>query len=90
MEIGKILGSKMEDFFTGCVTPDFENETIDIQLAVVHADRIEILDKVYFNSNKAVIQPRSFPLLDNVAQIMKRHTEITKLLFSVYRSCVRQ
>jgi uncharacterized repeat protein (TIGR01451 family) len=46
------------------------------QLAVLDNGRIEILDIVYFKTNKAVIQPRSFPLLDSVANIIKNHPEL--------------
>ena len=36
-------------------------------------DRIEILEIVYFRTNRAVIQPRSFGLLENVARVLNAH-----------------
>ena len=41
--------------------------------------KIEILDKVYFEYDKAVIQERSHNLLDQVAAILKANPQITKL-----------
>jgi outer membrane protein OmpA-like peptidoglycan-associated protein len=49
------------------------------QLAVITKDRIEILEAVYFDTNKATIQARSFPVLDSVASLLERHGEITKV-----------
>ena len=42
-------------------------------------EKIEILDKVYFDTGKATIQQRSFDLLNQVASILKAHAEITLL-----------
>jgi outer membrane protein OmpA-like peptidoglycan-associated protein len=42
--------------------------------------KIDILEKVYFDTNKATIQQRSFQLLDDVAAVLGRHPEITKVL----------
>jgi outer membrane protein OmpA-like peptidoglycan-associated protein len=42
-------------------------------------EKIEILDKVYFDVNKDTIQKRSFGLLDQVASILKTHPELTKV-----------
>jgi MYXO-CTERM domain-containing protein len=39
-------------------------------------DKLEILEKVFFQNNRAVIQRRSFALLRNVAQVMMYHPEI--------------
>ncbi|MBN2362197.1 MAG: OmpA family protein [Deltaproteobacteria bacterium] len=49
------------------------------QLVVLKQEKIEILDKVYFAFNKAVIEKRSFKLLDNVAAVLKAHPEILKI-----------
>jgi len=46
----------------------------------VETKKIDILEKVYFDTNKATIQPRSFGLLDDVATVLGRHPEITKVL----------
>ncbi len=46
------------------------------QLSKIESGRIAILEQVYFKLNKADIEARSFPLLDNVASILKDHPEI--------------
>ena len=46
------------------------------QLVKVSESGLEILDKVYFRTNKAKILKVSFGLLDNVADVLKNHTEI--------------
>jgi outer membrane protein OmpA-like peptidoglycan-associated protein len=52
---------------------------LDTTLVVLEDDRILILEKVHFETAKAVIQPVSFPLLDQVATTMVQHPEILKL-----------
>lgn len=47
------------------------------QQVVIREGRLEILDKVYFATNSDRIQRRSFSLLDNVAQVINNHPEIT-------------
>jgi outer membrane protein OmpA-like peptidoglycan-associated protein len=42
-------------------------------------EKIEILDKVYFDVNKDTIQSRSFNLLNQVSSILKAHPELTKV-----------
>lgn len=49
------------------------------QLVQITKEKIVIKDKVYFDTGKATIQPRSFPLLEQIASVMKSHAEI-KLL----------
>ncbi|MBL0213438.1 MAG: OmpA family protein [Myxococcales bacterium] len=49
------------------------------QLVKISDGKLEILDIVYFALNKALIQPRSFPLLDDVARVLSTHPEITKI-----------
>ena len=46
------------------------------QLVVLTAEKIEILKKVYFATNKAVIRSVSFKLLDNVAKVLNEHPEL--------------
>jgi outer membrane protein OmpA-like peptidoglycan-associated protein len=46
------------------------------QLVVIGGDQLEILEMVYFKTGSAKLQPRSFALLDNVAQVMNAHPEI--------------
>ena len=40
---------------------------------------IEIMDRVYFRTNRDVIQRRSYALLDNVVTILQEHPEITRI-----------
>ncbi|MFH1810099.1 MAG: OmpA family protein [Pseudomonadota bacterium] len=49
------------------------------QLVVLTASKIEILDMVYFASGKAVIEKRSFKMLDQVAAVLGSHPEIPKV-----------
>ncbi len=58
----------------GCVAPQLVkiNTSLD-------QPRLEILEKVHFAIGRAVIQPRSFPLLNDVAAVLKAHPEIKKL-----------
>lgn len=46
------------------------------QLVVITFEKLKILDKVYFETGKALIQKRSNPLLDNIAQVLTVHPEI--------------
>ena len=48
-------------------------------LVNVTGTKIEILDKVYFDLDKATIQKRSYPVLKQVAVVLKTHPEITKI-----------
>jgi len=41
--------------------------------------QIEILDKIFFDYNKATIQPVSFSLLDEVSAVLKQHPQLTKI-----------
>lgn len=45
----------------------------------VTATKIEILDRVYFDTNRATIQGRSFDVLNQVASVMKANPQITRL-----------
>jgi OmpA-OmpF porin, OOP family len=46
------------------------------QLVVITAEKLKILDKVYFDTGKASIQKRSNALLDNVAMVLTVHAEL--------------
>jgi OOP family OmpA-OmpF porin len=48
----------------------------DKGLVVVQRSKLEILDKIYFETDKDIIQPQSFPLLDAIAATIKGHPEI--------------
>lgn len=49
------------------------------QLAQIGEGQIHIIESVYFENNQDVISPRSFKLLDNVANILSTHPEIEKM-----------
>ncbi len=49
------------------------------QLVKITGGKLEILDVVYFKLNKAVIEKRSYALLDNVASVLGAHEEIKKV-----------
>ena len=51
----------------------------DARRVVITGERIEILDAVYFEVNKATILPVSFPILDAVADTMFAHPDIAKV-----------
>ncbi len=46
------------------------------QLVIIKRDKLEITDKVYFASGKALLLARSYPLLDQIAQVMKSHPDL--------------
>ena len=71
----------------GSVTvPAGGEQTIQIQLksgkVKVSEQAIYILDKVYFETDKDIIKPESYPLLDQVASIFNTHPEILKVEIS--------
>ena len=45
-------------------------------LVALTAQKIEILDKVFFDTGKATIKDKSFALLDQVATVLKTHAEL--------------
>jgi OOP family OmpA-OmpF porin len=49
------------------------------QIVEIQKDRIEIKDKVYFDTNRTTIQRRSFKLLDQVAKVILEHPELEKV-----------
>lgn len=49
------------------------------QVVKITDSKIEILDIVYFALNRAVIEKRSFALLDEVARVIGGHPEISKV-----------
>lgn len=51
----------------------------DKQRVKIVGNKIEILDIVYFSLNRAVIEKRSYSLLDQVASVILAHPEITKI-----------
>ncbi len=50
------------------------------QLVVITANRLEIQQKVFFATNKAAVLPRSHLLLAQVAEVLIRHPELSRVL----------
>jgi OOP family OmpA-OmpF porin len=48
------------------------------QLVVITEQGLDILDIVYFDTSKAIIQKRSYKLLDNVAAVIIAHPQVGK------------
>jgi len=48
-------------------------------LVVVTKEKIELKETVFFDSGKATIQKRSFPLLDQIGLVLKAHPEVKKI-----------
>jgi len=49
------------------------------QMVVVREDRIELLQKIYFSSGKAVITRPSLRLVDQLAGVLKTHPKVLKV-----------
>ena len=49
------------------------------QIVTLHEDRIDILEKVFFEPGRTLIHPRSTRLLNQIAAVMKAHPEILKV-----------
>ena len=49
------------------------------QIVTLHEDRIEILEKVYFEPGRTLIHPRSTRLLTQIAGVLKAHPEILRV-----------
>ncbi len=60
-----------------------ETTVVEVELRPTQVEltveKIEIKGEVYFETAKATIQPESFPLLDEVAQVMVDHPEVLRL-----------
>lgn len=58
-------------------------KTVEVKLVAarvrVEIGRIVILDKVFFETAKAIIKPESFPLLDEVAATLRTNPQILKV-----------
>jgi OOP family OmpA-OmpF porin len=57
--------------YQGCPPP---------KLAEIKADKIDIKEAVFFQTGKSTILQRSFSLLDDVAQVLKGHPEVKKVV----------
>jgi outer membrane protein OmpA-like peptidoglycan-associated protein len=49
------------------------------QLVKISTGKLEILEKVYFQTNRAVLRSRSFGVLRNVAAVLQSHPEINQV-----------
>ncbi len=49
------------------------------QLVVITREKLVIKEKVFFDTAKATIKPKSFPLLSQVAQILVEHPELAQI-----------
>ncbi|MBU8897307.1 thrombospondin type 3 repeat-containing protein [Corallococcus sp. M34] len=49
------------------------------QAVVLRKERLQLLERVYFEGGTATVQHRSFPLLDNVVAVLKAHPELRKV-----------
>ncbi|WP_224364414.1 OmpA family protein [Hyalangium versicolor] len=49
------------------------------QVVAIEKDRLQIKERVYFDSDNAKIQSRSFKLLDQVAKVVLEHPELEKV-----------
>jgi outer membrane protein OmpA-like peptidoglycan-associated protein len=77
-------GDTLPDHRDNCPTEPgpVENQGCPVQqkqLVEIQQDRIEIKDKVYFDTNQATIQRRSFKLLEQVAKVILEHPELEKV-----------
>ncbi len=59
--------------------PAVEETPIKVMKAVLKGDKIEILEKVQFETGSADILEESFGLLDEVAEILEKNPQITKI-----------
>lgn len=60
----------------------------EVQKVIIRQNRLEILDKVYFRTGSSRIRSRSYKLLDNIAQVINAHPEITKVTVEGYTDSV--
>ncbi len=72
---GDTVVDRLDNCPTVAGTVEFQGCT-ERQLVRITAGRLEILDKVYFDTNSDHIQSRSYPLLDNVASVLNNHAEM--------------
>ncbi|MFT5683612.1 MAG: OOP family OmpA-OmpF porin [Myxococcota bacterium] len=54
-----------------------QSVVLEVARAVVSQEKIEILEKVFFDLNKATIKSESFPLLNDIADLLKEYPDIT-------------
>jgi len=59
--------------------PDVVDTPVEPANVSVSGSRIDLRDTVYFNTNQASIQSRSYALLDEVAQLIQNHPELARI-----------
>ncbi|MFY0563562.1 thrombospondin type 3 repeat-containing protein [Archangium lansingense] len=50
------------------------------QMVAIQTGKLEIKEQVFFATGKAIIQKRSFKMLDQVAKILQQHPEVDKMV----------
>lgn len=50
------------------------------QLVAIQKGKLEIKQAVFFATNKAIIRPRSFKMLNQIARVIQQHPEIDKIV----------
>jgi outer membrane protein OmpA-like peptidoglycan-associated protein len=78
-------GDSVEDHLDNCPT---EKGVVDNhgcppqqkQLVSIQQGKLEIKQAVFFAYNKAIIRPRSFKMLNQVARVIQQHPEIDKIV----------
>jgi outer membrane protein OmpA-like peptidoglycan-associated protein len=50
------------------------------QMVAIQKGKLEIKEQVFFATGKAVIQPRSFKMLDQVAKVLREHPEVEQVI----------
>lgn len=64
--------------FNGVEDEDGCPEDADTRV-VIEGDRIDLQEKIYFDSGRATIRKRSWPLLDEVAAVLRAHPELRRI-----------
>ena len=59
--------------------PNIDKDNGKDAKVVVSETKIEILDEVFFNTAKVTIKEKSFPILDQVAQVLEANPRFTKI-----------
>jgi outer membrane protein OmpA-like peptidoglycan-associated protein len=77
-------GDGVVDRLDGCLTAKGPSSNQgcpakEKQLVIITRERLVIRDKVYFDSGKSVVLPRSMTLLQQIARVLKEHPEIERV-----------
>jgi outer membrane protein OmpA-like peptidoglycan-associated protein len=52
---------------------------LERELVELTRERIEIKDSIFFETGLSAIKPESFPLLDQIAELLEAHPEVTRV-----------